>query len=110
MDWINRRHRSSKAAIFGILFCTVLFLTACGSDTGGPERDPQAAVRGEQVFIDNCGPCHGPGGRGPALAELQALSPADRSEKIRNHPTAGRIPQRLPANELINLIEFFASE
>lgn len=102
--------RSIETAALGVWYCTFLLLSACGSDSNGPDRDPQAAERGEQVFHENCGPCHGPGGRGPRLSELKALSPAERGEKIINHPIAGRIPQRLPANELLDVIEFFESE
>jgi len=110
MDRINRSRHFIKAATLGVLFCVVLLLSACDSDSGNPGRNLQAAENGEQIFNDNCGPCHGSGGRGPALAELKALSPAERGDRIRNHPVAGTIPQRLPANELIAVIEFFGPE
>ena len=96
--------------MLGIWCCAVLFLSACGSDGGGQDRELQAVERGEQVFMVNCGPCHGPGGGGPTLAKIKALSPAERGDKIRNHPEAGLIPQRLPANELLDVIEFFGLE
>jgi hypothetical protein len=44
------------------------------------------------------------------LAELKALSSAERRDRIRNHPIAGQIPQRLPAHQLSDVIEFFESE
>ena len=64
--------------------------------------EPQAIERGEQAFIENCGICHGVAGRGPALAEIKALSSAERRDRIRNHPIAGQIPQRLPAHEHVD--------
>jgi hypothetical protein len=46
----------------------------------------------------------------PALSNIRALSPAARADRIRNHPVAGVVPQRLPANELASLIAFFESD
>ncbi len=110
MNRFDRSCRLSKTAVLGIGYCVVLTLSACGSDGGDQDLEMQAVERGEQVFVVNCGPCHGPGGGGPALEQIMALSPAERGEKIRNHPLAGRIPQRLPANELLDVIEYFGPE
>jgi mono/diheme cytochrome c family protein len=63
-----------------------------------------------QVFIDECGGCHGPGGRGPAFVELSKVAPDQFEQRLRNHPVAGAIPQRLPASDLASLIAFFESE
>ncbi len=71
---------------------------------------PQAVARGAQVFEYNCGFCHGADGRGPALSEIKSLSKVERRGKIINHPVAGQIPQRLQANEISDLNEFFESE
>ena len=101
--WIGR-------GAVGILSCAVLLVPACAPDSGSTVGGPQATERGELVFNDNCGVCHGAGGRGPALAEIKALSSAERRDRIRNHPIAGRIPQRLPAHQLSDVIEFFESE
>jgi mono/diheme cytochrome c family protein len=94
----------------GILSCAILLASACAPDSPGTVDEPQAAERGEQAFNENCGVCHGTGGRGPALAELKALSSAERRDRIRNHPIAGQIPQRLPAHQLSDVIEFLESE
>ena len=102
--------RWTGPAMIGIVSCAFIFLSACAPDSGGPTSGPGATERGEQVFNDNCGACHGAGGRGPALSEIKALPSADRRERIRNHPIAGQIPQRLPANQLSDVIEFFESE
>ena len=79
-----------------------------------PDNDPSAssvpqttAMSGQEVFMVNCSPCHGEGGRGPALSSIQGLSKEARGNAIRNHPTAGQIPQRLPAAQLGQLLEFF---
>ena len=85
-------------------------LAGCSPESGGTRSEPASADRGEQVFIENCSVCHGAEGRGPALAEIRALSSSTRREKIRSHPIAGQIPQRLPANQLADVIEFFETE
>ena len=76
----------------------------------GPQGDTLNVLNIQPVFNDNCSVCHGAGGRGPALSEIKALSSADRRDRIRNHPIAGQIPQRLPAIQLSDVIEFFESE
>ena len=71
-----------------------------------PAQEPQASASPQEVFMENCGPCHGPGGRGPALEELQALDSEALRAGMRNHPTAGQIPQRLSADTIDKLIRF----
>jgi mono/diheme cytochrome c family protein len=110
MNWIDRSTRWIGPGAVGILSCVVLLVPACAPDSGSTVVEPQATERGEQVFDDNCGVCHGTGGRGPALAELKALSSAERRDRIRNHPIAGQIPQRLPAHQLSDVIEFLEPE
>jgi mono/diheme cytochrome c family protein len=86
-----------------------LALTASGLLLGcAPDDVPQKpTIRGADVFEVNCSPCHGADGRGPSLASIRALSAEDRRNAIRNHPTAGQIPQRLPTAELGELLNFF---
>ena len=79
-----------------------LLLAACER----PAQPPQATASPQEIFMENCGPCHGPGGRGPALEELQALDSAALRAGMRNHPTAGQIPQRLSADTIDKLITF----
>ena len=100
----------NRSATIGLLSLVVLTLSACAPENGGTASGPEAAERGEQVFLENCGVCHGEGGRGPALSEIKALPSAERRNRISNHPIAGQIPQRLPANQLSDVIEFFESE
>ena len=80
-------------------------LSACAPDR---DNDGQSARRadGASLFETNCSACHGELGRGPSLDDIRALSPDGLRSAIRNHPTAGQIPQRLPAAELQRLIEF----
>ena len=110
MERINCATRWIRPGAIGILPCTVLLLSACAPDSGSTSGEQPAVERGEQVFNENCGVCHGAGGRGLALAEIKALSSTERRDWIRNHPIAGQIPQRLPANQLSDIIEFLESE
>lgn len=92
--------------------CLVALLGACGpsqeppAEATAPESASEAATTGQDLFDKNCGACHGPGGRGPSMETLKALSREELGAAIRNHPTAGQIPSRLPANEIGDLIEF----
>lgn len=77
-------------------------LSACAPDGG----QSASGADGASLFETNCSACHGQMGRGPSLDDIRALSPDGLRSAIRNHPTAGQIPQRLPAAELQRLIEF----
>lgn len=84
-----------------------LILLACERDTAGDGGEmPGDGSGGAQVFAKNCTVCHGAGGRAPGLSQIRALSPEARAERIRAHPVAGRIPQRLSASDLAGVIEF----
>lgn len=92
-----------------VAICLAGVVSACSpADTpAGPSSDKAANVAsGASIFEENCGICHGAGGRGPSLESLMALGPAELRQAIRNHPTAGTIPSRLPANEISDLVEF----
>jgi mono/diheme cytochrome c family protein len=108
MYWMGRTHRSFRVPVFW--FVLGVLLSGCAPDSDGEGAMPASAESGAEVFTENCGACHGPTGRGPELAELKALTPSERRDRIRNHPIAGQIPQRLPANELARVIEFLESE
>ena len=88
-----------------LLAVAALMLTGCAPEGGSSSRS--SSMTGEEVFMVNCSPCHGEGGRGPALSSIQGLSPEARRQAIRNHPQAGQIPQRLPAAQLGELLEWF---
>lgn len=80
-----------------------VLLAACAPE----QRDSQASVkRGGELFEENCSPCHGAQGRGPSMDDIRALSPDGLRAAIRNHPTAGQIPERLPAARVQEIIEF----
>ena len=110
MNQVDCSARWTVSVLFGILFCGALLATACSPESDRPLTGPQAVARGEQVFEYNCGYCHGAKGRGPSLIGIKSLPKSERRNKIINHPVAGQIPQRLPANELSDLSEFFDSE
>jgi mono/diheme cytochrome c family protein len=90
----------------------VAWLFAIGGIAGcAPEKTTEQIVKsGESVFTENCSTCHGPDGRGPALKELLELSPEGLRKGIQNHPTAGQIPQRLPAVQIGDLIEYIEAQ
>lgn len=107
---MNRNHRPHPP--IWAPGCLVVLLAACGPAQEPPAEGTaaapvnEAATTGQDLFDKNCGACHGPGGRGPSLETLKALSREELGMAIRNHPTAGQIPSRLPANEIGDLIEF----
>ena len=102
----------TSPAVAGVFSLAILFLSACAPDggpaTGGPQTTDNGG--GEAVFNENCSACHGAEGRGPKLAEIKALPADELRNRIRNHPIAGQIPQRLPANQLADVIDFLESE
>ena len=110
MIQIDHAAPCSGLAVLGILSCAIFLVSACAPDRNKPLTGPQATARGAQVFDYNCGFCHGPDGRGPSLSEIKSLSEVERSNRIINHPISGQIPQRLRANEISDLNEFFDSE
>jgi mono/diheme cytochrome c family protein len=80
-----------------------LLLGACAPE----QRDSAASIkRGGELFDENCSPCHGAQGRGPSMDDIRSLSPDGLRAAIRNHPTAGQIPERLPAARVQEIIEF----
>lgn len=93
--------RAINSACMPIVLCALL--TACAPESGPSE---QRVVDASALFQENCGPCHGQQGRGPSLNDLRALAPDELRAAMRNHPTAGQIPQRLPAASVQMLIEF----
>lgn len=100
------------AAAGGMVVSLALLVGACSPD-GSPRESvdkARSAARGQAIFDENCGACHGADGQGPELAQLKALPDAERRDRIRNHPIAGQIPQRLPANELFDVTEFLGAE
>lgn len=94
----------ASAARFALIV-TILTgaLSACAPNDGTSEK---SAADGAALFDENCSACHGEQGRGPSMADIRALSPDGLRSAIRNHPTAGQIPQRLPAAEVQQLIEY----
>jgi mono/diheme cytochrome c family protein len=79
------------------------FLKSVPPDATQPEGP------GSETFIAECGGCH-VDGRGPRFVELGRLSEEEFRGRMRAHPVAGAIPQRLTAAQLGALIEFFDSE
>jgi mono/diheme cytochrome c family protein len=106
MGWSNPPQYLIPATL-----CLAALLAACspGEPPAREDAAPAPTSRidaGADLFAQQCGACHGASGRGPSLETLQALSSDDLRAGIRNHPTAGTIPQRLPAAELSDLIEY----
>ena len=81
-----------------------LLLSACSPDDLPAKQSTKES--GAAIFKENCSYCHGPDRRGPAMDELHALTSDELRKALREHPTAGQIPQKLPAIDLQALIEF----
>ena len=75
---------------------------------------PPGATRpegpGAERFIAECGVCHVGDGRGPSFVELGRLSESEFLARMRNHPVAGALPQRLTATQLDALNSFFEAD
>jgi mono/diheme cytochrome c family protein len=96
--------KMKRAAISSLALATAcLLLAACAPE---PRDNTTSVKRGEASFEENCSPCHGAQGRGPSMDDIRALSPDGLRAAIRNHPTAGQIPERLPAARVQEIIEF----
>ncbi len=78
-------------------------LAGCTPDHPG---DQQAEASPGDLFQQNCGACHGEGGRGPSLEHLRSLSEQELRAGIKNHPTAGQIQERLRADRVDKLIKY----
>ena len=92
-----------------LTICLAGMVSACSppdSPSAQSREQAQTIESGAALFEENCGVCHGAGGRGPSLETLQALSPEELRNAIRNHPVAGPVPGRMPANEVSDLVEF----
>ena len=83
-----------------MVFC--FGIAACSSDDTSSTKPASA----EEMFAKDCGACHGEGGRGPTLADMRALSEEELRSAIQQHPTAGQIPERLPAARVDDLIKY----
>lgn len=97
---MNMHQGLGRVASIAILIS--FLLAACAPD----DRQEQLAATPEQIFEKDCGACHGETGGGPTIAELRALSTEDLRAAISNHPTAGQIPERLPAARVDDLIKY----
>ena len=104
MDFVESSTFRGVTVGVGIVFIAGVLLSACSPDTADDGRESSAS-KGAQVFSENCAVCHA-GGRAPATSDLKSLSSADRADRIRNHPQAGPITDRLTAKELLDLIEY----
>lgn len=94
-------HPCRKAVLTFLLILPGILVSACA-----PSEQDRAVESGEDLFEANCADCHGPSGRGPSLDDIRALTTEELRAAVRNHPTAGQIPQRLPASEIDDLIEY----
>lgn len=95
---------SGKSASIAIALSVLL--AACAPE-GAPE---QGAATPEEMFIEQCGACHGTEARAPTISELRALSSEDLRAAISDHATAGEIAERLPAARVDDLINYIEQE
>jgi len=85
----------------------VALLVACAPEPAAEDQATQNIAAGAGVFSANCAACHGEGGGGPALSEIRALSPAERGARIRAHPQAGPVIDRMSAKQILQLLDYF---
>lgn len=85
-----------------------LMITACAPETPADGGQASAAMTGAAIFAENCAVCH-LSGRAPRLESIKSLPPAQRADRIRNHPQAGNVIDRLTAEQLLDLIELLAA-
>jgi mono/diheme cytochrome c family protein len=81
-----------------------LMLSACAPETTADGDKASAAADGAAVFAENCAVCH-LSGRAPRLESIKSLPQAERGDRIRNHPRAGNLVDRLTADKLMQLVE-----
>ncbi|MFQ5634086.1 MAG: c-type cytochrome [Gammaproteobacteria bacterium] len=96
-------HFRPAAGPVQMLAAICVLISACAPDSGTVEQSNGA---GAALFDENCSPCHGQAVGVPTMTELRALAPDELRAGIRDHPTAGEIPQRLPAATMQTLIEY----
>ncbi len=81
-----------------------LMITACAPETPADGGQASASIEGAAIFAENCAVCH-LSGRAPKLESIKSLPQAQRGDRMRNHPRAGNIVDRLTADTLMDLIE-----
>jgi len=77
----------------------------CAPDSAEKPGGTTRTIDGAAVFAENCAMCH-LSGRAPKLESIKALPPSERGNRIRNHPRAGNLADRLTAATLLDLIDF----
>lgn len=82
-----------------------LMIAGCAPESADERAAASQPIDGAAVFAENCAMCH-LSGRAPKLESIKALSLAERSDRIKNHPRAGNLTDRLTAATLLDLIDF----
>jgi mono/diheme cytochrome c family protein len=100
-----KRQQRSKRSIYALLLLCIA-ISGCSPES----NENRAGKTGAELFDESCGACHGVEGRGPSIAELRGLPSDELRAAIRNHPTAGQIPDRLTADRISNLIDYIEDE
>lgn len=103
-SYLPPKARASQLLVAGIC----LLLTACAPDSSDGSGSSSPGIDGAAVFAENCAVCH-LSGRAPRLESIKALPQSERGERMRNHPRAGNLVDRLTATVLLDLIEFLQS-
>ena len=85
-----------------------LMIAGCAPETADESGGTSSSIDGAAVFAENCAVCH-LSGRAPKLESIKALPQAERANRIRNHPRAGDLVDRLTAATLLDLIDFLNS-
>ena len=82
-----------------------LLIAGCAPESEDKQASTSQAIDGAAVFAENCAVCH-LSGRAPKLESIKALPQSERGNRMRNHPRAGDLLDRLTAATLLDLIDF----
>ena len=105
----QRSYRKPTLRLSSVLATGVcLMIAGCAPDSADERVGTSSSLDGAAVFAENCAVCH-LSGRAPRLESIQALPQAERTNRIRNHPQAGNLVDRLTAATLLDLIDFLNS-
>jgi mono/diheme cytochrome c family protein len=101
----TQSYRGPHVRAHSALAVGLLLIAGCAPESADDRDSASQAIDGAVVFAENCAVCH-LSGRAPRLESIKALPQSERGDRIRNHPRAGNLVDRLTAATLLDLIDF----